>query len=55
MNALLNSSQRRNLFALNLTVMNILGWEIQKGNKDLAMLHLKTKQQLAQKLGVTVT
>jgi hypothetical protein len=52
MDVLLSPGQRRNLFALDLTVMDILGWEIQKGNKDLATLHLEAKQR--QKLGVTV-
>jgi hypothetical protein len=54
MDALLSPGQRRNLSELDLAVMDVIGWNLQKGNKNLATLHLEAKQRLANKLGVTV-
>lgn len=54
MDPLLNPGQRREVLDLDLTAMDLIGWDLQPGQTDLTLLHTQAKEQLAQRLGVTV-
>ena len=54
MDPVLNLGQRRDMSDLDMLAMDILGWDLQSGGTDLAVLNAQAKEQLAQAMGVTV-
>ena len=54
MDPVLNLGEQREMTDLDLLAMDIIGWDLQAGGTGLSTLHTKAKEQLAQKLGVTV-
>ena len=54
MDPVLNLGERRKMTDLDLLAMDIIGWDLQSGGTNLATLHTRAKEQLAQEIGVTV-
>jgi hypothetical protein len=54
MNPKLSSGQYRSISTLDQRVMDVLGWDLQQGEINLASLQTQAKAQLAQRLGKTV-
>ncbi|NJP09689.1 MAG: hypothetical protein HC866_09540 [Leptolyngbyaceae cyanobacterium RU_5_1] len=54
MDPTLVAGQRRSLSALDLRAMDAIGWDLQQLGIDLTVLQQQAKEQLAQRLGVTV-
>lgn len=54
MNPKLGSGQYRNISTLDRRVMDVIGWDLQQKEIDLASLQTQAKTRLAQRLGKTV-
>ena len=54
MDPVIKAGQRREISGLDMTSMDVIGWDLQTRGTDLATLQRSAKEQLAQELGITV-